>query len=347
MMLRTLGRSGLLVSPLCLGTMTFGNRNWGSTDDVAQAILRRFLDAGGNFIDTADVYSAHASEALLGRFIAEGKLRDRVVLATKSTFNTDGANPLAGGNGRKHLTRSVERSLGFLQTDYIDLYWMHAWDTITPVEEVLESLGNLVRAGKILYFGFSDAPAWYATRAATLAEAHGLPAPVAIQPEYSLTERTIEYEHVPAARVCGLGICSWSPLAGGFLTGKYARDASGNSSPGGGRLDRTDQPYRKFTDRNWQILATLREVASQVGRPPAQVALAWVAAQAGITAPIIGATKLEQLNDNLAALEITLTPTQLARLNEASAPPSVPPYSIFTGDTPNRVFFGGASIRRD
>ena len=212
--------------------MTFGHKGWGSADDVSQAILRTYVEAGGNFVDTADVYSRGASETLLGRLIAEGSLRDKIVLASKYTFCMEPGNPMAGGNGRKHLMRSIEGSLKRLRTDYLDLYWLHAWDVVTPVEEVLESLGNLVRAGKILYFGFSDVPAWYAVRAATLAEVHGVPGPIGLQMEYSLTERTIEQEHVDAARVCGLGITPWSPLAAGFLTGKYVRDESGRGERG-------------------------------------------------------------------------------------------------------------------
>ena len=345
-MLKTLGRSGLLVSPIALGTMTFGNAKWGSADDVSEAILHAYLDAGGNFVDTADVYSAGASEALLGRLIAEGNLRDRVVLATKFSFGTDPKNPLAGGNGRKHLRRSIDRSLTRLKTDYVDLYWLHCWDTITPVEEVVESLAELVRAGKILHYGLSDVPAWYAARAATLAQARGLPAPIALQQEYSLVERTLEHEHVPAARECGLGICPWSPLGAGFLTGKYRRDDSGQSAPGGGRLDLNLPSFQKFTDRNWPILDALREVAAEVDRPPSQVALAWNLAQPGITSLIVGATKLDQIRDNLASLSLTLTPDQLARLDKPSALPPTFPYAIYTRSMASRLFFGGEDVRR-
>lgn len=177
---RTLGRSGLVVSPLTLGTMTFGTPRWGSSDEVSQAIFNAYIDAGGNFVDTADVYSGGRSEELLGGFINSRKLRDKLVLATKFTFNTEPGNPNAGGNGRKNIYSSIEGSLRRLKTDYIDLYWLHAWDMVTPVEEVLQSLGDLVRAGKIRYFGFSNMPAWYIAKAATLATAYHVPGPIAV-----------------------------------------------------------------------------------------------------------------------------------------------------------------------
>ncbi len=197
---RTLGRSGLVVSPLTLGTMTFGTPRWGSSDEVSQAIFNAYIDAGGNFVDTADVYSGGRSEELLGGFINSRKLRDKLVLATKFTFNTEPGNPNAGGNGRKNIYSSIEGSLRRLKTGYIDLYWLHAWDMVTPVEEVLQSLGDLVRAGKIRYFGFSNMPAWYVAKAATLATAYHVPGPIALQLEYSLVERSIEREHLPTAR---------------------------------------------------------------------------------------------------------------------------------------------------
>lgn len=214
---------------------------------------------------------------------------------------------------------------------------------VTPVEEVLQSLGDLVRSGKIRYFGFSDLPAWYATKAATLASVHNLPAPIALQLEYSLVERSIEREHLPAARDGGLGICPWSPLAGGFLAGKYQRADTG--ATGEGRLSGSN-PFgnTKFSDRNWRVLDTLRSVAAEVDRPLAQVALAWVSAQAGIASPILGASKLEQLHDNLSSLEIRLTPEQLQTLDESSALDPAFPYGIFTSEV-NRGIFGGATVQ--
>lgn len=339
---RTLGRSGLIVSPLALGTMTFGTPRWGSSDAVSQTIFNGYVDAGGNFIDTADVYSGGRSEELLGGYIADRSLRDRVVLATKFTFNAEKGNPNAGGNGRKNMHRALEGSLRRLRTDYVDLYWMHAWDMVTPVDEVLQSLGDLVRAGKIRYFGFSDMPAWYAAKAATLATAHAQPGPIALQVEYSLVERSIEREHGPAARECGFGITPWSPLAAGFLAGKYQRENEG--ATGEGRLNGPN-PFgnQKFTDRNWRVLDALRTVATQLDRPLAQVAMAWVSAQPGITSPILGASKLEQLHDNLASLDIRFTPGQLQMLDESSALDPAFPYGIFTPAV-NRSLFGGNSV---
>ncbi len=203
---RTLGRSGLVVSPLALGTMTFGTARWGSDDEVSQAVFTAYVEAGGNFIDTADVYSGGRSEEMLGGYVAARKLRDQLVLATKFGFGAQPGNPNAGGNGRKQIYRALEGSLRRLKTDYVDMYWLHVWDTVTPAAEVLQTLGDLVRAGKIRYFGLSDMPAWYATQLATLAQAHGVPGPIAMQLEYSLVERTTEREHVPAARALGLGV---------------------------------------------------------------------------------------------------------------------------------------------
>ena len=203
---RTLGRSGLVVSPLTLGIMTFGTPRWGSSADVSEAVFDAYVAAGGNFIDTADVYAGGRSEELLGGFVAQRGLRDQLVLATKFGFNAQPGNPHAGGNGRKNIHRALDNSLRRLQTDYVDLYWLHVWDTVTPVEEVLQTLGDLVRAGCIHYFAFSDMPAWYVTRAATLAQAHGVPGPVAMQLEYSLVARDVEREHIAAARECGLGL---------------------------------------------------------------------------------------------------------------------------------------------
>lgn len=338
---RTLGRSGLIVSPLALGTMTFGNAVWGSPDDGSAQILDAYLEAGGNVIDTADVYSGGRSEELVGRLIAERGVRDRVVLATKFGFNAARGDPHAGGNGRKHIRAALEGSLRRLKTDHIDLYWLHVWDMVTPAEEVLQTLGELVQAGFIRYFGLSDMPAWYAAKMAALAQAHHVPGPVATQLEYSLVARDVELEHAPAARDGGLGLMPWSPLAGGFLAGKY--DRAGGQVSGQGRLSGANPfqgPFTKFTERNWAILDALRAVATQVGRPPAQVALAWLVGRPGVTSTLLGASKLTQLQDNLASLEITLTPEQLATLDTASAPAG----AFFTPQL-RQVVFGGADVQ--
>lgn len=340
---RTLGRSGLVVSPLALGTMTFGTPRWGSADDVSESIFQAYVEAGGNFIDTADVYAKGRSEELVGGYVASRGLRDQLVLTTKFGFNTQPGNPHAGGNGRKHIHQALEGSLRRLGTDYIDLYWLHVWDMVTPVEEVLQTLGDLVRAGKIRYFGFSDMPAWYATKAATLAQAHGVPGPIAMQMEYSLVARTLETEHVPAARECGLGIVPWSPLAAGFLAGKYERAEVG--ATGEGRLSGPN-PFgnSKFSERNWQVLDVLRQVATEAGQPLAQVALAWALGRPGVSSLIVGASKLAQLHDNLAALDIQLTPEQLRTLNAGSVPDQAFPEGFFSAGL-QRGIFGGHAVQ--
>lgn len=340
---RTLGRSGLVVSPLSLGTMTFGTARWGSADDVSEAIFNAYVDAGGNFVDTADVYAGGRSEELLGRYVAARGLREQLVLATKFGFNTQPGNPHAGGNGRKHIYQALEGSLRRLGTDYVDLYWLHAWDALTPAEEVLQTFGDLVRAGRIRYFGLSNVPAWYVAQLSTLAAAHGVPGPVALQLEYSLVERGIEREHVPAAQALGLGITPWSPLAGGFLAGKYQQAAPRATE---GRLSGSN-PFQdsKFTAHNWQVLEALRDVAAELDRPPAQVALAWVLGQPGISAPILGVSKLPQLYDNLAALTIELSPAQRRQLDAASAPAPAYPYPIFEPPINRMMIFGGNSVR--
>jgi aryl-alcohol dehydrogenase-like predicted oxidoreductase len=342
----TLGKSGLRVSPLTLGTMTFGTEwGWGSEESAARAIFDRYLDAGGNVMDTADMYTNGKSEELLGKFIAGSGLRDRIVLATKFTFSADPANPNAGGNGRKNIYRALHSSLRRLQTDYIDLYWLHAWDTITPIEEVVNTLNDLVREGKIRHYGFSDTPAWYVARAQTLAEKEGKERLIALQLEYSLVERSIEREHIPAAQELGLGICPWSPLAGGLLSGKYKRE--GDSGRGEGRLEQAkDHPVlaRLLRDeRNWRIVDVLIDVARQLGKPPAQVALNWVATQPGVTSTIIGATKLAQLEDNLRATEFGIPAELRRRLDEASAIPDIHPY-LFYAPVMQAMITGGASV---
>jgi aryl-alcohol dehydrogenase-like predicted oxidoreductase len=292
----------------------------------------RYLEAGGNFIDTADGYTGGRSEEMLGRFMKDAGNRDRLVLATKFTFNGVPGDPNAGGNGRKNIFRALEASLRRLQTDYVDLYWLHAWDGLTPVEEVMSTLDALVRSGKVRYLGLSDTPAWYLARAQTLAELRGLERIAALQLEYSLAERNIEREHVPAALELGMGICTWSPLAGGLLTGKYKRSRDGGE--GEGRLkvtERSPNPvFRKFTERNWRILDVLLAAAKELGRPPAQVALNWITKRPGVASTILGATSLAQLEDNLGALEFELPAGISDRLEEAGRPDVVFPYVFFT-----------------
>ncbi len=345
-----LGRSGLRVSPLCLGTMTFGTEwGWGSPRETVFAILDRYFEAGGNFLDTADGYTNGKSEELIGEWLQARALRDRAVLATKFTFNASPGDPNAGGNGRKNIHRALEGSLRRLKTDYLDLYWMHAWDGLTPVEEVVRALDDLVRAGKIRYAGFSDVPAWYLARAQTLAELRGFAPLIALQLEYSLVERTIEREHVPAALELGLGVCPWSPLASGFLTGKYRR--VGVKAKGEGRLEAIqgggNPSFEKiFTEKNWRIVETLVAVAKELGRSPAQVALNWVTKRPGVTSTILGATKLPQLEENLRALEFDIPAALAQKLDAASALETAHPY-VFFEPTMRAMINGGATVLRE
>ena len=335
---RTLGRSGLVVSPLALGAMTFGTQRWGTGEEGSRAVFDAYVAAGGNFIDTADVYSGGRSEEMLGGFIAER--RHHLVIATKAGFSREAGRPVAGGNGAKNLRTALEGSLRRLRTDYVDLFWLHVWDQVTPAEEVLQTLTGLIRAGTILYYGLSNAPAWYVAKLATLAAAHGLPAPVALQYEYSLVQRGIEAEIIPAAREFGLAVQPWSPLAGGFLTGKYARDDLAKSGRLGGANPFGDT---KFTDRNWGVLDAVRAVAGEAGCSPAQAALAWTLGHASTTGLLVGASRVEQLQENFAALEVRLTEEQRATLDAASAPEPSYPAGLFTPAV-SRYVFGGSVV---
>jgi aryl-alcohol dehydrogenase-like predicted oxidoreductase len=340
----TLGQSGLRVSRLSLGAMTFGDQwGWGASEETARAMFDRYLERGGNFIDTADMYTEGHSETLLGQFIADSGTRDRVVLATKFTYNAQPGNPNAGGNGRKNIMRAVEGSLRRLQTDYIDLYLLHTWDRVTPAEEVMRTLDDLVRAGKIRYAGLSDVPAWYAARAQTWAQVHALTPLVNLQLEYSLIERHIEHEYTALATQLGMGITAWSPLGMGLLSGKYRPGEGGGT--GDGRLAKVSGApgFDRFTERNWRIVAELEQVAKAVGKPMAQVALNWVATQPGVGSVIVGATKLAQLDDNLAALDFELPQELRQRLAVASAPETPFPYYMF-GDTQQTRIHGGVAV---
>jgi aryl-alcohol dehydrogenase-like predicted oxidoreductase len=355
---RTLGRSGLAVSPLALGTMTFGAGRWGADEATAHAIFDAYVEAGGNFADTADVYSGGQSEEMLGRFIAARGNRDRMVIATKSGFPRAEGTPLAGGNSARNIRDGIEGSLRRLGTDFIDMYWTHVWDRTTPPEEVLRALTDAVRRGDILYYGFSNAPSWYAAQIATLARAHGLPEPIGLQYSYSMIDRGVELDVIPAGRALGLGLVAWSPLAAGMLTGKYGRDKLADAGPAGslpnragettnsgsdGRLN-GDNPYggMLFTEKNFEVVDVLRTVSAEIGRPMAQVALAWVAARGGVTSVLVGASRPEQLLENIAALDIAFSADQQARLDAVGAPPMLNPYFIF--DLPRAQIFGGRDV---
>lgn len=360
---RTLGRSGLAVSPLALGTMTFGTARWGLDAGGSRAVFDAYVEGGGNFVDTADVYAGGASETMVGRFIAERGLRDRIVLATKAGFAT-GYGPHAGGCGAKHLHAAIAGSLRRLGTDYVDLYWLHAWDGITPAEELLETMVGLVRSGKARYWGLSNTPAWYAAQLATLASVGGLPGPIALQHFYALVNREVEDEHVPLAAAFGMGLVPWSPLAYGLLTGKYDRaavaaaPARGSGLPrdpaeavparpeGDRRLDSAN-PFGDslFTPRNWDIVEAVRGVADAIGQPAARVALAWVVGRPSVDATLMGVSRPAQLDDNVAALGLTLTPEHRALLDAASAP--VAPRlvdSLCRLPTRQQAVFGGSRV---
>ncbi|WP_244540679.1 MULTISPECIES: aldo/keto reductase [Methylobacterium] len=346
------------MSPLALGTMTFGAARWGSDATVSAAIFDRYVEAGGNFLDTADVYAGGASETMLGDLIAARGLRDRLVVATKSGFPRAQGTPLAGGNSARNIRSGLESSLRRLRTGWIDLYWTHVWDRTTPPEEVLRALTDAVARGDILYYGFSNAPAWYAAQIAALARAHGLPEPIGLQYAYSLLDRGVELDVLPAGRALGLGLVPWSPLAAGLLTGKYGREKLAQAGPAGSLPDRAgdaaeggsdgrlngDNPFggMLFTEANFAVVDVLRAVAADVGRPMAQVALAWVARRPGVASVLVGASRPEQLAQNIAALEVVLTPEQQSRLDEAAAPPQLNPYFIF--ELPTSRIFGGERV---
>ncbi|MBE9042023.1 aldo/keto reductase, partial [Oscillatoriales cyanobacterium LEGE 11467] len=346
----TLGRSGLRVSRLALGTMTFGTEwGWGADRETASQLFNTYVDAGGNFIDTADLYTNGTSEKWLGEFVRERSLRDKVAIATKFSYNSDPGNPNAGGNSRKNILRAVEGSLQRLDTDYIDLYILHTWDRITPAEEVIRTLDDLVRSGKVRYIGLSDVPAWYASRAQAIAELRGYEPICALQLEYSLVERNIEHEFVPLGTSHGMGIMAWSPLASGLLSGKYrpSEETGGEGNDGEGRLAKlagADNPaFDKFTDRNWKVTAELEAVAKELNRSMAQVAVNWAASKPGIASVIVGATKLHQLEDNLQALDFTLPDELRDRLDGLGTPTPTFPYSFFTPGM-QAMLTGGAVV---
>ncbi len=324
MRIRRLGRTGLKVSNLCLGTMTFGNRDYGCDEETARGIINRFLDAGGNFIDTADVYSGGGvSEEILGRALKGN--RHQVVLATK-VAGPMGAGPNDIGLSRRHILDAVDASLRRLETDFIDLYQVHAYDPTTPLDETLRALDDCVRSGKVRYIGCSNYSAWQLAKATGLARELGTARYVCLQPQYSLVCRYIEREHLPLCIEEGFGVIPWSPLGGGLLTGKFRR---GEEAPAGTRLGTDTMARNRFlTDRNLEVVEAVVQVAERIGRTPGQVALAWVAQQPGITAPIFGARTLEQLEQNLAAGDLRLDDEALKRLDEASALPLVYPYDF-------------------
>ncbi len=346
----TLGRSGLRVSPMSLGTMTFGSDwGWGADASESRRMFDAYVERGGNFIDTANFYTNGSSEKLVGQFVA-GK-RESVVLATKYSLNTQPGNPNAGGNHRRNMVRSVEASLQRLGTDYIDLLYLHIWDNLTPFDEVMRAFDDLVRAGKVLYAGVSDTPAWQIARMQTLADLRGWAPLVALQIEHSLIERTVERELLPMARELGLGVLAWSPLASGVLSGKYTRAdldhrKSADSGVTGTRKD-VAAGNGALTARTLDIADEVSRIAKAQGRSPAQIALAWLLHRsAPAVMPIIGARTFAQFEDNLGALDVVLDDETLQRLDAVSAVTMGFPHDFMALPMTQGVLSGGTSVRR-
>jgi aryl-alcohol dehydrogenase-like predicted oxidoreductase len=337
MRLKLLGASGLRVSELCLGTMTFGTDwGWGADEATCRAMVERFAEAGGNFLDTANNYTNGSSEGIIGTAIAPE--RDRYVVATKYTLrNTalDAQDANLGGNSRKSMARSVERSLRNLGSDYIDLLYLHMWDETTPVDEVLRAADDLVRAGKVLYFAFSDTPAWVVSYAVARAEAMGWTRPVAIQVPYSILDRAVEREVLPMARRLDLALLPWGILEGGVLTGKYSRAS--------------DEPRRQSAAAEGEVAAgeAVAGIAAELGATPAQVALAWVRGQAGLIIPILGCRTLAQLDDNLGCLQVQLSGEQRAALDKLAGFSLGFPNSFLHSPHVRGLIFGDTFARLD
>jgi aryl-alcohol dehydrogenase-like predicted oxidoreductase len=334
---KLLGKSGLRVSELCLGTMTFGDvwQDWGlaTSKDESRKIFDGFAEAGGNFIDTANKYNEGGSERMLGEFLEAD--RDHFVVATKYTLFTREGDPNSCGNHRKNMATSLEASLKRLKTDYIDLYWVHAWDFMTPVEEVMRALDDMVRAGKVLYIGISDAPAWVVVQANTLAQVHGWSPFVGLQIEYSLAQREPERDLLPMARFFDVGVTAWSPLAGGILSGKYAK--ANKSKPETTRHAESNPP----DERKLRVGETVTRLADEIGHPPSQVALNWLRQRPVPTIPIVGARRAAQIEDNLRCLDWQLTGEEIAKLDEATKIELGFPHDFLANDFVRQMVFGG------
>jgi aryl-alcohol dehydrogenase-like predicted oxidoreductase len=331
MQYKLLGRSGLKVSELCLGTMGFGTEGgWGADKETSFAIMDEFANAGGNFLDTANVYKLGTSEKIIGEYISNHD-RDYFVLATKYTLKDNLTNPNASGNNRKNMMRSVEESLKRLKTDFLDVLYLHIWDDITPIDEVLRGLDDLIRQGKINYAAISDTPAWVVAKGNTLAELMGWSQFIALQVEYSLIQRTPERELIPMAKHFGMTVTPWAPLAGGALTGKYLKGEQGRVKAESNRRDENSE----------RITKVVMAIADEVGVSPAHVALKWTMQQGFSCTPIVGATKVDQLKDNLKTIDLTLTADHLKRLDEASAIKLGFPGDFFNEDAVKVNSFGG------
>ncbi|MEK7785776.1 MAG: aldo/keto reductase [Chloroflexota bacterium] len=328
---KLLGHSGLRVSELALGTMTFGEEwGWGASKEESRKIFDAFAEAGGNFIDTANRYTNGTSEKYVGEFIAAD--RERFVLATKYSLFMRRDDPNASGNHRKNMVQALEASLKRLNTDYIDLYWVHAWDFMTPVEEVMRALDDMVRAGKILYVGVSDTPAWIVSRANTLAELRGWSRFVGLQIRYNLVDRAAERDLLPMARALDLAVTPWNVLGAGVLTGKYNQKETAR-----GRAAN----WKEIPPYQLKVAETVMDVAKEIGCPPAQVALSWVRQQPGVIIPLLGAAKVTQLQENLDSLKVTLDAAQLAKLDAVSKIELGFPHDFLASDEIHDVVFGG------
>ena len=373
-----LGKSGLRVSEICLGTMTFGKEwGWGASKEESRKIFDAYVDAGGNFIDTANIYTNGTSEQYVGDFASYD--RERFVIATKYTSNTRAGDPNAGGNHRKNMVQSLEASLRRLNTDYIDLYWVHTWDQTTPIEEMMRALDDMIKSGKILYIGISDAPAWIVSQANTLANLKGWTEFASIQIEYSLIERTSERELLPMANALDIGITAWSPLGSGVLTGKYNKssnkallnntvnkDYNQKESTTNNSKTRTSSSssisdeqndnrlnvvsFLEISNtllkaRNLRIAEEVVNIAQEIKRTPSQVALNWIRQSKKIfrnkIIPIIGAKNLVQINDNLACMEFVLSDPQIQRLNEVSKIELGFPHDFLSTDAIRNIIYGG------
>ncbi len=332
---KLLGKSGLRVSELCLGVMTFGEEwGWGASREESRRIFDAYVERGGNFIDTANRYTEGTSEKYVGEFV--GNRRGEFVIATKYTLSMNPDDPNAGGNHRKNMMQAVEASLRRLNTDYIDLYWLHAWDFLTPVEEVMRGLDDLIRSGKILYIGISDTPAWIVSQANTLAELRGWTRFVGLQIEYSLIQRAPERDLLPMAHAFELAVTPWAVIGGGVLTGKYSGDPEKDA-----KADHQREPSEKrLNERNLKIAGVVKQIAAETGYPAAQVAINWVRRQPGLIIPILGARTAEQIRQNLGCLEWELTTEQLQLLSEVSAIELGFPHEFLREDYIKDLVFG-------
>jgi aryl-alcohol dehydrogenase-like predicted oxidoreductase len=343
-----LGKSGLRVSELALGAMTFGTEwGWGTDMNEARKILDLYIDHGGNFVDTANIYTNGSSEKMLGELL--GEKRHQIVLSTKYTGSTHPGDPNGGGNHRKSMIRSVETSLQRLKTDYIDLLYLHVWDGTTPVEEILRAMDDLVRAGKVQYVGISDTPAWQVSRMQAITDLRGWSPLVALQLEYSLIERTSERDLIPMANEMGLAVVPWSPLAKGLLTGKYTKEdflnKSGSNDVQGSRKNVVESQGR-FTERNMEIVDEVKKIASEVQKTPAQVALAWLLSKSTVTSVLLGARKLDQLENNLGSLNTHLSPDQIKRLDDVSRIEMGFPHDALANPADRQMISGGVEVHR-